>query len=458
MPSSLRSYFGRDLTVATVGVLVAALAISTLYYNISLGGLFYYYTTSISTNWGLLLFIALFCVSFSAGHYLLTKFVRKLLRGVTKSRFLFSTYRIVEIAQYVMAALIVIIILQMIFFSKYYVGLFVAVPTISFSLAAIIMGYLSFKFISWYKSNRNFVVLLCGTSFILLTIGLFAVVVIVGGNVLVERDPIGIVTSLANDQSSPEKSLTESIEESKLWNIVSLPYRPAFIIYWIANVFLLRTYSSKIGRTKFWFLVCLPLVGFVLVSYVVIIASLNAAESPFNMIFYSVIRIVASIVTLVSGILFAIMFLGVGRIMKESGQTHVQNYLKCCAYGTIIFVISLTIHVGSLAYPPTVLIPWAFAGMASFLVSFGFYSLAISASHDIKLRKSIKSFVTSESKLFENIAAAEMQVRLEQQVGNIIKAQEEEFGKDTDIKPSLTNEDLKCYLRDVIAELKDLKK
>lgn len=114
--------------------------------------------------------------------------------------------------------------------------------------------------------------------------------------------------------------------------------------------------------------------------------------------------------------------------------------------------------MGSLLFPPTVLLPWAFAGFASFLVSFGFYSLAISVSQDIKLRKSIKSFVISESKLFDSIGTAEMQAQLEKQVSKIVREQEEEMEKHTEIKPSLTEEDMKNYLSEVIEEVKRSKK
>jgi len=148
----------------------------------------------------------------------------------------------------------------------------------------------------------------------------------------------------------------------------------------------------------------------------------------------------------------------VGRAMKLAGQVHIQDYLKCSAYGTVIFVLSLTIHLGTLLYPPAVLIPWAFTGMAAYLISFGYYSLAISVSQDMKLRKSIKNFIISESKLFHNIGTAEMQVKIEHQVSKIVKDQREEMDKQTEIKPSLNEEDLKSYLSEVMQELRESRK
>ena len=161
---------------------------------------------------------------------------------------------------------------------------------------------------------------------------------------------------------------------------------------------------------------------------------------------------------LMSGIFFAIMFLTMGRAMKKAGQAHIQNYLKCSAYGTVIFVIALTIHLGTLLYPPTVLISFSFAGLSSYLISFGFYSLAISVSQDIKLRKSIRNFVISEAKLFDNLGMAQMQLELEQRVTKIVREQEDELEKQTEIKPSLTEDDIKSYLKEVIQEVKTSRK
>ena len=451
-PISIRHASNRKVTLA-VSILIATLAVVNLYYNISLGGLFYYYTTEIAIDLGLLLFIVLFSISYSMGHFLLFKFVGPLASHMKRSHFLTLTYKIVVIAQYSMLVLILIITIQMIFSSQYSVGLFIAVALIGFSVAAFIIGYLSIKFLSWYRSNRNFVILIYASSFILLAAGLTGVVVMAGGNVLLEKDPQSSIRPMLNDYS-PEKRESDSAKESELWNIVVMPSRVAFILYWVANVILLRNYSNKVGRAKFWAIVSLPLVGFVILNLIVILSTLIIGTSPFGLVFLTVTRIIIVLVMLMSGIFFAIMFLTMGRAMKKAGQAHIQNYLKCSAYGTVIFVIALTIHVGTLLYPPTVLISFSFAGMSSYLISFGFYSLAISVSQDIKLRKSIRNFVISEAKLFDNIGMAQMQLQLEQRVTKIVKEQEEELENTTEIKPSLTEDDIKSYMKEVIQEVK----
>ena len=53
---------------------------------------------------------------------------------------------------------------------------------------------------------------------------------------------------------------------------------------------------------------------------------------------------------------------------------------------------------------------------------------------------------------------AQMQLELEQRVTKIVKEQEEEMEKQTEIKPSLTEEDMKSYLNEVVQEVKASKK
>lgn len=440
----------KSLAVIT---LIAILATSNLYYQLSLGGFFYYEISAISANWGLLLFVILFIGSFLICNYLFSKFIDPLIQSKKKSRYITSTYKFVKISQYTVFAILAAITIQMVMTGQYSVGLFMAVAVISFSVAAFISVYLGIKFFAWYKSNHIFVILLCGISFILLTIGLAGVVVIVGGNVLIEKHPTSTIIPISKE-TSPEKRETDTAKESSLWNIIIMPSRVAFILYWIANVLLLRNYSEKIGRTKFWTIVSLPLVGFIIVNLIAVLSALVIGTSPFGLLFLTATRVVIVFVILLSGIFFAIMFLTTGRAMQRAGQPHIQDYLNCSAYGVIIFVLSLTIHLGTLLFPPTVLLPWALSGLAAFLVSFGFYSLAVSVSQDIKLRREIRNFVISESKLFKNIGEAEMTIGLEKQVDKIVKEQKDEMDKYTEIKPSLTEEDLKSYMSEVIREVK----
>ena len=95
-------------------------------------------------------------------------------------------------------------ILQLVLTSHYYVGLLIATTAISFTLAAIILGLLSYRFLSWYKSsNKNITVLLYGITFAVTAIGI-GVIVAVNGSVILLENPsqIGGLQSVLKVYSS----------------------------------------------------------------------------------------------------------------------------------------------------------------------------------------------------------------------------------------------------------------
>ena len=95
-------------------------------------------------------------------------------------------------------------ILQLILTSPYDVGLLIATVAISFTLAAIILGLLRDRFLSWYRSsNKNITVLLYGIAFAVTAIGV-EVMVAVNDSVILLENPsqIGGLQSVLKVYSS----------------------------------------------------------------------------------------------------------------------------------------------------------------------------------------------------------------------------------------------------------------
>jgi hypothetical protein len=113
--------------------------------------------------------------------------------------------------------IIALVILQLILTSHYYVGLLIAAISISFTLAAIILGLLSYRFLSWYKSssNKNITVLLYGLTFAVTAIGVGVIVVAVNSSVILENpSQIGGLQSVLKIYSSSSSSNIEHDPES----------------------------------------------------------------------------------------------------------------------------------------------------------------------------------------------------------------------------------------------------
>ena len=78
----------------------------------------------------------------------------------------------------------------------------------------------------------------------------------------------------------------------------------------------------------------------------------------------------------------------------------------------------------------------------------GIYSSAISVAEDSNLRKSIRDFALSQSRLLHSIGSAQMEQEIEKRVLVFTKQiQDRMFGE-----PSLTEDETKQYLEQVIRE------
>ena len=97
-------------------------------------------------------------------------------------------------------------------------------------------------------------------------------------------------------------------------------------------------------------------------------------------------------------------------------------------------------------------------GLSSYLVLVDIYSSAISVSEDSKLRQSIRKLVLKETKLLDSIGTAQMQGEIESMVLQVTKEQEETLKEQTGVQPSLSEEDMKNYLVEVLQEVRSIKR
>ena len=414
--------------------MIITLTIVNLAQAISLGGL---YSTRLSSAWGVILFIAIIGVAYVLMRYLLSSFFKPATSDIgRKSRFTKLLQKTVNWIYYTILALLVIISIQMLLTSHYNSNLAVIITIINSASFFLAITLLTIKFFSWYKSTPNLLVLLYSFTALLTIIGtITGIIVIEVWQNLVKRN------DTTSSQISPQSAVIDVSKESRIFQIIAIPSRISAIFYWIANVLLLRNYADKIGKKKFWIIVSLPFALSLIAQLLVTLAASTSGIALFGVVNQTIIRISLSLSSLIGGILNGIIFLLVARALKESGHTHVQNYLRLVAFGLMILAISSmgASPSNSLLYPPYALVSWSIMGIAGYFIAFGFYSSVISLTQDIKLRKSAKNLVISDSKLFDSVSSAQIQSELEKRVTRIVKEQKEEMEKHTEIYPqSLT--------------------
>jgi Tfp pilus assembly PilM family ATPase len=124
----------------------------------------------------------------------------------------------------------------------------------------------------------------------------------------------------------------------------------------------------------------------------------------------------------------------------------IKDYLIITAIGDTIVGISLSTS----ALEPT----YGVAGhslvlLASYLFSVGLYSSAILVSQDSSLRQSIRK---SAAELLDDIGTAQMEQELKARIMKLVQDNEEKMKEQTGISSSLTEDEIKEYLKQVIEE------
>jgi hypothetical protein len=358
-------------------------------------------------------------------------------------------HEIVTIVQYVLTAILVSIILQLVLTSQYNVNLLIAATAISYALAVIIMALLALRFFSWFKSNRNYVVLSYGfASAMFMTnalVGLFFADLTLYNNI-----PQQVVAHLSENIPFLPPGSTQAILNSA-YDLLSIL---SFMVMWGATSLLLRHYTQRLGRVKYWIVLSIPLAFFVsqfLTISLNLFAPLLSSQTLFFGVFFTLIF---NLSKPAGGILFGIAFWIVARNVRRSSII-VRDYMIISAYGLVLLFSSSQASVLVTGpYPPFGLATASFIGLSSYLVLVGIYYSAISVAEDSNLRQSIRDFAIKEAKLLDSIGMAQMEQEIQKRVIAITKKNQDRIAEESGIRSTLTEDDMKRYLDQVIREVK----
>src|SRR5205807_2292038 len=140
---------------------------------------------------------------------------------------------------------------------------------------------------------------------------------------------------------------------------------------------------------------------------------------------------------------------------RNMSRNIVKQYMMISAYGMmLLFSSNQAAGLVLIPFPPFGLVTVSFFGLASYLLLIGIYSSAISVAEDSNLRHSIRSFAMKESRLLDSIGTAQMEQEIQKKVMEFTRQNQDRMAEETGIQPSLTDEDVKAYLEQVIREVK----
>lgn len=392
---------------------------------------------------GIILFVFL-SVGYILGQTILMKFMNSSSSAIKSRSILIATlHRAVSIVQYVLAANVILIIIQILVFSRYSIINLLSVTFISNFFTASLLVIFALSFLSWYKNKKQSIgVLLYALAFLIL-----AVSEVVSGSgsayLLSQKDQWITPTSEVKFSDFPDGSF---------FDIFFSFYRyidyASFLLVLFASAILLYHYSKKTSNPKIVLIIALPILGYTS-SILDALHILSADTNPNLFYYYIYIALVSASV----GILFAFSFWIVSKKLPDSP---VKTFLKITACGFVLLYFSNNISVTIAAYPPFGVNSLSLLSLASYFVLFGLYSSALSLSQDLTLRQHLRSLAKNDNNLLSSIGTAQMETEVKRAVGelkDVADEHEKELAEKTGIETPVPESEIEDYLKQVIEEV-----
>jgi hypothetical protein len=405
-------------------------------------------------NWQTIILFILMSSAFAAGQYFILQFIKRItdkeIKVVVWKKLSLTTFRkAVWAIQYAQAAILCLVILQMVLYSNYSSAAVTTVTSISYVTAFVMMALLSYKFFLWFNQKRtkdDLAIFLYAISSAALAINIAVAIAL--EYELAPYKP-AIMSPYRTGQLGISGSASLDIVLHPLYTITSII---GFVLMWAATATVLRPHSQRLGHKKYWFLVSIPLVYFISQFL-----NLFLSQLTYVIVLYPILFTLLFVFTKpAGGILFGAAFSSIAKSSLPDESVG-RDYMTLAAYGVMMFFVAIQNTAAQMAYPPFGLIGASFVGLSAYLMFLGLYSSAISISQDITLRKTIRNSAVEASKLLDSIGTAQMEQELQKRVLNIVKEHSDSMTEESGVQPSLTQDDMKEYLDMVVKEIKRTK-
>jgi hypothetical protein len=423
--------------------LVSIIAIATLIVDTMINQVADFLVPQITSDFGIASFTVIVILS-AIGQYFFLEFIKRKTSEIrARAIYLKILHYAATIVQYALIGILASMLFQILVMSQYPVGILTAATVLSYTLNAVLMGLFAYRFFAWYRSNRYSIAgIFYGLSFV--AIAFTSIVAVLEDSLILQsKDPV----------VTPESEVFFPSFESGgivILDIIHQIYQYSalisFVLVWIATAILLKSYSQRLGKTKYWIIISLPLV-YLLTTFIEFFGLYSPSSDSELFFFY----LYASLNSTAGGILFGVAFKIIAN--RVPSDSNARDYLMISAYGFILLAISSQTTLIASSYPPFGLATLTFYGLSAYLVLVGLYSTVISVSHDIELRRSIAKSATEQSNLIRGIATAQMQLELQNRVMAVERKHRETLIENSGVQPSLTEEDMKDYLERVLNEI-----
>jgi hypothetical protein len=388
-------------------------------------------------------------ISYIFGQTFLVKFMNSTSHAVkARSGLIAGLHRAVSVVQYVFAANVILVIIQILVISKYSILSLTFVTYVSNFFTAILLAIFALRFVSWYRNKKNSLgILLFALAFLILAVS-EAVAGVGSAYLLSQKDQVITPASKVEIRNFPEGSFLDIF-----FSYYAYVDYASFLLTLIASALLLYHYSKKTKRPKIILIIALPIFSYT----ATILDSLNIYDTNTNPNLFSY-YIFQSLAAISGGFLFAFSFWFISRGLPE---TPVKTFLKITAFGFILLYLSNHTDVNQSIYPPYGINSLSLLPLSSYFVLFGLYSSGLSLSQDITLRQQLRSMARNDENLLSSIGTAQMETEVKRAVGelkDVADEHEKELAEKTGIETPIAENEVEDYLKQVIEEVSKARK
>lgn len=355
-----------------------------------------------------------------------------------------NKFNLFFIAQLMIIVSILYTIYEIVFFKSYSSNILLIIFSTSY-ITSLILSFSTTKlFFKWVSVNKIPILLSYAFSIAILFINTLISITLIDLSVINLPERI-----FQHDTSSYVPFFTDLTKFVNLDNLINYFTIATFCSWWISTFILIHNYSLTIGKIRFWVIITLPLIYFI-IPFVTNIISFIPIDWV-NLYFT-----VASFNKIFGGLLFGLSFWFI--VKKLNKDSFIRKYLSLSAIGlTLIFISNQSLIVLNIPFPPFGLAGISIISLGNLLFLYGMSFCVIHLTYDIQMKDHIKKItkeeVASTGFLYE-IRYAESTKKLEKKVNTISKKYLIEMDNTYKINNSFLNEkSVSDYINTVLEEL-----
>jgi hypothetical protein len=340
--------------------------------------------------------------------------------------------------------LIIVLFSEMIIYNSYSIYLIYSLLIITHFTGIYFSVWGSIKFFNWFKSNNDKLLLVYAISFV-------TFIVLIALSLVYTLTELGHFTETILPSDLKRTIHVISVNLSEIYPFYRISFFLTFCSIWVLTAFLLYDYFGRNNQKKFWLVLSIPMLFFLIEFFPVTLKLLIGLYQLNPSIFLPFYTILSTIITFIGATMVSItLWLLIRKIPNKS----FRNYLVLVTFGLLLVLTSTQeTPFPRFLFPPFGLITILFVGLAIYLLFMGFYSASLHISKDMSLVRNFANRIHQYG-FFRNIAKSQLEQDIKGIMTKALQSNELDIRqKEKEPRQELKKEDIEQLFQIVKREL-----